>query len=94
VAAVEGYFITEMNAVMTMIPPMTSSTASTLPTVASTPWSSAFLPFDWSVLAIGIFLIVVAGAFQMGAIQVGALNAGPPRSGTPGTDLPPSNGHL
>jgi hypothetical protein len=56
--------------------------------------SLPFLPFDWSVLAIGIFLIVVAGAFQMGAIQLGALNAGPLRSGTPGTDLPPSNGHL
>ena len=52
-----------------------------------------FLPFDWSVLAIGIFLIVIAGAFQMGAIQLGALNAGPRRSGTPGTEIPPSNGY-
>ena len=52
-----------------------------------------FLPFDWPLLATGIFLIVVAGAFQMGAIQLGALNARPLRSGMPGTDFPPSNGY-
>jgi hypothetical protein len=52
-----------------------------------------FLPFDWSVLAIGIFLIVVAGAFQMGAIQLSSM---PDRSG-PARREPISrrrNGHL
>ncbi|MFP3461335.1 hypothetical protein R5O87_10835 [Arthrobacter globiformis] len=52
-----------------------------------------FLPVDWPVLAMGIFLIVVAGALQMGAIQLGALTAGPFRSGLPGADLPPSGGY-
>jgi hypothetical protein len=37
--------------------------------------SLPFLPFDWSVLAIGVLLIVIAGAFQMGAIQLGAIKA-------------------
>jgi len=35
-----------------------------------------FFPVDWTVLVMGIFIIVVAGAFQMGAIQLGALSAG------------------
>jgi hypothetical protein len=35
-----------------------------------------FFPVDWPLLAMGIFIIVVAGAFQMGAIQLGALTAG------------------
>ena len=52
-----------------------------------------FLPFDWPLLATGIFLIVVARAFQMGAIQLGALNARPLMAGMPGTDFPPSNGY-
>ncbi|MFC9350427.1 hypothetical protein [Arthrobacter sp. NPDC057013] len=45
-----------------------------------------FLPVDWPLLAMGIFLIVVASALQMGAIQLGALTAGPVRSGA---ELPP-----
>jgi hypothetical protein len=49
-----------------------------------------FFPVDWPLLAMGIFLIVAAGAFQMGAIQLGALTAGPVRSGA---ELPPSNGY-
>jgi hypothetical protein len=49
-----------------------------------------FFPVDWPLLAMGIFLIVAAGAFQMGAIQLGALTAGPVRSGA---ELTPSNGY-